>query len=121
MATELEVREVKMGILRDDVFSATPPAVRLPVSLVMTDNKQAKTHKLMFIDTSSSLLFAFHETSVRGVAPRKRETGGEQRHVWNRRRGGELRRDCHGNVDEHESLVWKVCRTSDFSITVTTL
>ena len=40
-----------MGILRDDVFSATSllDAVRLLISLMMTESKEAKSYKLMFI------------------------------------------------------------------------
>ena len=43
VATELNVHLVKMGILRGNVFSATPllEAVRLLMSLMMTRSKQA--------------------------------------------------------------------------------
>ena len=54
VATELKVHPIKMGILRDDVFSATPPleAVRLLMSLMMAENTQAKMSMLMSIDIS---------------------------------------------------------------------
>ena len=44
VATELKVHQVKIGILRDDVFSATPPleAGQLLRSLLTTESKQAQ-------------------------------------------------------------------------------
>ena len=66
VATELKDHQVKIGLLCDDIFSATPPleAVRLLMSLVTTESKQAKSHKLMFIDMSRA---HFHSPSRRRV------------------------------------------------------
>ena len=79
MATELKDHQVKIGLLCDDIFSATPPleAVRLLMSLVTTESKQAKSHKLLFIDMSRA---HFHSPSRRRVfveLPPERE-----RSVW---------------------------------------
>ena len=43
---ELKVHQFKMGILRDDVFSATPPleAVWLLMSLMMAERKPSRTN-----------------------------------------------------------------------------
>ena len=67
LATELKVHQVKMGILRDDVFfSLTPPSetVRLLMKLTMIESKQAKSYKLMFGDISRA---HFHAPSKRRV------------------------------------------------------
>ena len=61
--------------LRDDVFSATPPleAMRLLMSLMMTEIMQARSYKLMFIDISRA---HFHSPSRRrvfvGLCPNER-------------------------------------------------
>ena len=54
VAMELKSQQVRAGISRDDVFSATPPleAVRLLLSMMMTEKKVAKRYKMMFIDIS---------------------------------------------------------------------
>ena len=53
LATELKVHQVKMGILRDDVFfslTSQLETVRLLMKLTMIESKQAKSYKLMFGD-----------------------------------------------------------------------
>ena len=54
VAMELKSQQVRAGISRDDVFSATPPleAVRLLLSMMMTEKKVVKRYKMMFIDIS---------------------------------------------------------------------
>ena len=54
VAMELKSQQVRAGISRDDVFSATPPleAGRLLLRLMMTERKEAKKYKMMFIDIS---------------------------------------------------------------------
>ena len=54
LTTELKAHQVDMGILRDNVFGATPPlqSVRLLRSLMMTESKQANSYKPMFNNTS---------------------------------------------------------------------
>ena len=105
VAIEENVHEVKMGILRDDVFSATPPveAVRLLMRLMMTESWQATSFGLMFVDISRA---HFHSPSRRRVFAEwlpERELrlvwSVTQEHVRNTRRGGELRSDRHGYVD----------------------
>ena len=51
---ELRVHQIKMVILRDDAFSATPPleAVKLVMNLMMTEIKQSKPCKVKFIAIS---------------------------------------------------------------------
>ena len=51
VAMELKSQQVRAGISRDDVFSATPPleAVRLLLIMMMTEKKVARKYKFTFI------------------------------------------------------------------------
>ena len=62
VATQLKMHPVKVGILPDDVSSATPP---LEADLMlMTENKQSKKYKLMLVDLSRA---NFHSPARRRV------------------------------------------------------
>ena len=114
--------QVKMGILRDNVFSATPPleAVRLLMSLMMTEQ--------------SSLPCVIQKTSVlRSCLRNERGQDGvwsvAQEHVRNTRRDGEFRSGCHGRTDEHGVRGWNIssvhvqnttAKSSDCSTTAAT-
>ena len=113
VATELKIHQEKIGILRDDVFSATPPveAGRLLRSLMTTESKQAKSHKLMFIDISSAHFFSPSRRRVCvELLPQKEKVrlvwSVTQEHVRNTRRGGEFCSGRHGHIDEHEIRGW---------------
>ena len=66
VATETKSQQTRLGIMRDDVFSATPPleAVRLLISMLMTETQDNKTYKLMFIDISRA---HFHSPARRKI------------------------------------------------------
>ena len=61
-ATQLKMHLVKVGILPDDVSSATPPLEA--VLTRMTENTQSKKYKLMFVDISRA---NFHPPARRRV------------------------------------------------------
>ena len=94
-ATDLKVHEVKTDVLRGDVFSATPlsGAVRLFLSLTVTENKQAKTYSVMFIAISRAHL-TIQETSARGV------TGTRERPGWR----GLLLKSVYGTQDSAANI-----------------
>ena len=89
VATETKLHQIRNGILRDDVFSATPPleAVRLLISFMMTEKRELKKYKMMFIDISR---VHFHSTARRRkLAPERRKPG------W----CGLLRKSMYGTRD----------------------
>ena len=72
-----------MGIVRDNVFSETPPleTVRLLMRLMMTESKQAKSYKPMCVNMSRA---HFHLPSRRRVNVEllQREGGREGGRGW---------------------------------------
>ena len=93
-----------MGILRDNVSSATPPleAVRLLMGLIMTESKQAKSYKPMFINMSKA---HFHSLSRRRVFVElpHREGGRE-----GRERGLLSLKNTHGTRDAAADVRFEV-------------
>ena len=115
LETELKVRQIKIGILRNDLFSATPPleAARLLMSLMMIGSKHAKSYKLMFIDIVRA---HFHSPSRRRVFVELfSETEREVSLVWlvtqeivRNTRGGGFRNVRHEHTDEHQIRGWNI-------------
>ena len=100
VAMELKSQQVRAGISRDDVFSATPPleAVRLLLSMMMTEKKVVKRYKMMFIDISRA---HFHSPARRRLyvelAPERARPG------W----CGLLTKSMYGTRDaQRTSLHW---------------
>ena len=110
VATELKVQEVKMGIWRDDVFSATSPleAVRLVVRFTVTES----VNKLMFVDIRRAHFQSHPEDECLWSCLRNEKARlvwiVAQEHKRNTRRGGEFRSDHHGHTDERETRCWQI-------------
>ena len=111
VAIELEVHQVKMGIFRDNVFSATPPlefrATLDELECWLRASKPGHWHQ------QSSLPFSIQKTCVCGFAIAERERSRccglvTQEHVRNTKRDGESRSDRHGHTDQHGIRDWKI-------------
>ena len=112
VAQELKSSQVRAGIARDDVFSATPPleAIRLPMSLMMTEGRKERNYSMMFIDISRA---HFHSPARRRVfvelPPERRRPG------W----CGLLLKSMYGTRDaaaNFAAMVMDVLTAMDFEI-----